>query len=232
MIRLRTDERSLLNSLSDCEPLNERRLFMPPKRLISAPNAAALLGTILILATSVLAAPKYKVLHAFGKGHDGGGLWGSLALDAKGNLYGETSGGGLYGYGTVFELTPGSAGLWTETILHSFRNNDPDGDDLNGSPVLDPGGNLFGMATTGGGPYTYGTVFELTPGSGGWRLAVLHRFRGKGPAGGPQGPLIMDKAGDLYGTAYDPFEMSRGSGRWRLSVLHATKGMETAPTAS
>jgi hypothetical protein len=42
----------------------------------------------------------------------------------------------------------------------------------------------------------------------------------------------MDKAGDLYGTAYDPFEMSRGSGRWRLSVLHATKGMETAPTAS
>src|SRR5580692_11051302 len=150
MIRLRTDERSLLNSLSDCEPLNERRLFMPPKRLISAPNAAALLGTILILATSVLAAPKYKVLHAFGKGHDGGGLWGSLALDAKGNLYGETSGGGLYGYGTVFELTPGSAGLWTETILHSFRNNDPDGDDLNGSPVLDPGGNLFGMATTGG----------------------------------------------------------------------------------
>jgi uncharacterized repeat protein (TIGR03803 family) len=179
MIRLRTDERSLLNSLSDCEPLNERRLFMPPKRLISAPNAAALLGTILILATSVLAAPKYKVLHAFGKGHDGGGLWGSLALDAKGNLYGETSGGGLYGYGTVFELTPGSAGLWTETILHSFRNNDPDGDDLNGSPVLDPGGNLFGMAPPAGAltPMAQSSSSRPAPAAGTWRCFTA--FAGK-----------------------------------------------------
>jgi uncharacterized repeat protein (TIGR03803 family) len=135
MIRLRTDERSLLNSLSDCEPLNERRLLMPPKRLISAPNAAALLGTILILATSVLAAPKYKVLHAFGKGHDGGGLWASLAFDTKGNLYGTTSGGGTSGDGTVFELTPESNGTWSEKILHSFPASRDDGGGPFGTPI-------------------------------------------------------------------------------------------------
>ena len=64
---------------------------------------------VIASAASAQAAPKYKILYAFGQGQDGDGLWGSLAFDAKGNLYGmgawcpcnEGSGGG-----GVFELSP------------------------------------------------------------------------------------------------------------------------------
>jgi uncharacterized repeat protein (TIGR03803 family) len=88
-----------------------RLLLMKPKRRLSdLINAAAVLAITLILVSNALAAPKYRVLHAFGSGKDGGGLWGSLAFDANRNLYGTTSGGGAYGDSTVFELTPGSNG--------------------------------------------------------------------------------------------------------------------------
>ena len=65
----------------------------------------ALASVLVILACSAVAytAPKYKVLHAFGKGTDGGGLWASLAFDPQGNLYGATATGVA---GVAFELTP------------------------------------------------------------------------------------------------------------------------------
>jgi uncharacterized repeat protein (TIGR03803 family) len=191
------------------------------KRLLSVfISAAGVLAMTLILASAALAGPKYKVLHAFGSGNDGGGLWGSLVFDTKGNLYGTTSGGGPYGYGTVFELTPGPNGRWSETVLHSFKNNDPDGDIPYSSPIFDVAGNLYGTATSGGGPGKYGTVFELTPGFGGWSLTVLHRFGRNIPAGSPRGGLVMDPVGNLYGTADNPFELSPSSGRWKLTLLH------------
>src|ERR1700686_48372 len=96
------------------------------------------------------AGSKYKVLHAFGKGEDGAGLWGSLVFDREGRLYGTTSGGGAYGYGTVFQLKPTAGGKWTERVLKSFKNNDPDGDDLNGSLILDAAGKLYGTTSFGG----------------------------------------------------------------------------------
>jgi uncharacterized repeat protein (TIGR03803 family) len=193
---------------------------MKPKRFLSILiNAAMALAMVLILAGAAWAGPKYKVLHAFGKGKDGGGLWGSLAFDTHGNLYGTTSGGGAYGDGTVFELTTGSKGKWSENILHSFPSFPNDGGGLFSTPIVDAAGNLYGTTEGGGGPYTYGTVFELTPGSGGWTETVLHGFV-RGIAGSPQGPLTMDTAGNLYGTADDPFELSRSSGTWKLTLLH------------
>ena len=59
------------------------------------------------------------MLHNF-NGNDGSKPWDSLILDAAGNLYGTTSGGGTYSDGTVFELSPSDGG-WTETVLHSFQ---------------------------------------------------------------------------------------------------------------
>jgi uncharacterized repeat protein (TIGR03803 family) len=53
----------------------------------------------------------YKVLRAFTGGKDGGGLWGSVAFDRDGNLYGVTQGGGAYNGGTAFRLTPSSHGV-------------------------------------------------------------------------------------------------------------------------
>src|ERR1700683_1138565 len=63
---------------------------------------------------------QFKILHAFGGGEDGNGPLGPFSFDQKGDLYGVTYTGGTYGFGTVFELTPGAGGQWTETILHSF----------------------------------------------------------------------------------------------------------------
>jgi len=51
------------------------------------------LALLLIAVPRSAAAPTYTVLHAFSGpgGNDGGGLWGSLVLDARGNVYGTTS---------------------------------------------------------------------------------------------------------------------------------------------
>jgi uncharacterized repeat protein (TIGR03803 family) len=90
-------------------------LVVVPLMLMAVPNSWA--------------GPNYKVLHAFGTGTDGGGLWSPVVLDRHGNVYGTTSGGGLYGAGTVFQLTPQTTGAWSEAIIHNFspspsRNGD------------------------------------------------------------------------------------------------------------
>ncbi|HWY58317.1 MAG TPA: choice-of-anchor tandem repeat GloVer-containing protein [Terriglobales bacterium] len=100
---------------------------------------------------------------------DGESPDGVLISDSAGNLYGATSGGGAYnsdcsypGCGTVFKLTPGSGGTWTETVLHSFNSNGVDGYNPEAGLIMDTGGNLYGT-TNAGGAYGYGTVFEVTP---------------------------------------------------------------------
>jgi len=129
------------------------------------------------------AAPRYKVLHAFGKGNDGVGVWGGLVFDAGGNAYGTTINGGAYNLGTVFELTPQPSGHWTEAALHNFNCKGDQGCTPTSTLAIDPAGSLYGATTT--------TVFELSPGSGGWRLSILHDSS--------SGDLILDQAGNLYG---------------------------------
>jgi len=183
---------------------------------------ATFFAVLVALVPTASAAPKFKVLHAFGNGQDGAGTWGSLLLDKKGNVYGTTSGGGLYGYGTVFELTPKSNGKWSEIILHSFDLNGQDGFESHGSLTF-AAGNLFGT-TTGGGAYNYGTVFELTPGSGGWAETVLYSFGSHQNDGfEPYAGVVLGPAGDLFGTTpHDPgnvFELTPGSDGWTESVI-------------
>ena len=144
---------------------------------------------------------KERILHSFGASGDGSNPYGSLVPDKMGNLYGTTDLGGAYNYGTVFELTL-SHGTWTETILHSFDNNGTDGTDPAAGLVFDANGNLYGT-TIGGGAYNYGTVFELSPPSGGsglWAETILWSF-GSGTDGHyPEASLIFHKDGNLYGT--------------------------------
>ena len=136
------------------------------------------------------------VLHSFGAGTDGEQLYTGLIFDAAGNLYGTTSGGGTYGNGTVFELTPAG----TETLLHSF--NGTDGWLPSAGLIFDAAGNLYGT-TTYGGTDGSGTAFKLSPGEGGWMETVLHNFNPNGTDGAnPLGGLIFDAAGNLYGTTF------------------------------
>ena len=104
-----------------------------------------LAAVTLCLTPGAWAKPKFKVLAQVP-----GGLWTGLTLDAKGNLYGVTSGGGENGIGSVFELTPNGNGKWTVTTLHSFNGND--GGVPEGELIFDPKGNLYGV-THGGGTY-------------------------------------------------------------------------------
>jgi uncharacterized repeat protein (TIGR03803 family) len=175
---------------------------------------------------SAARAQTFTVLYSFTGGTDGGGVGNGVVMDKQGNLYGTTTGGGAYGYGTVFELSPNSDGAWTETVLHSFKNGDPDGQEPNSNLILDAAGNLYGTASTGGKHYV-GGAFELTPGSNGWSLTLLYSFGSyKGDAGPPRDGLTMDSKGNLYGTAGGGtgsgtvFELSRSGGGWTESVLH------------
>ena len=142
------------------------------------------------------------VLHSFGGGTDGFGPNSGLVSDAHGNLYGTTINGGIHGSGTAFELSLRQGGGWTETVLHSFNEVDgADGANPYSSLVSDSAGNLYGTTNYGGIHYD-GTVFELAPRQGGgWTETVLHSFNFNGIDGfSPQAGLILDAAGNLYGT--------------------------------
>jgi uncharacterized repeat protein (TIGR03803 family) len=124
-----------------------------------------------------------------------GAPYGGVIFDAAGNLYGTTTDGN----GAVFELTPESGG-WNETVLYTFSGG-TDGNDPQAGLVMDGAGNLYGT-TMQGGAYGFGTVFELSPLSGGgWSESIIHSF-GNGTDGqSPQASLIIDSKQNLYGTA-------------------------------
>jgi uncharacterized repeat protein (TIGR03803 family) len=168
-----------------------------------------------------------KNLHNFGADRDDGNdPYASLIFDAAGNLYGTTHGGGVFTLGTVFELSPGPGGGWTEKILYNFKNLGNGGSDA--GLTLDAAGNLYGTELQGGA-YGFGMVFELSPTSSGrWTETVLHQF-GTGDAHYPIAGVIFDGAGNLYGTTsqggnYDQgavFELSpKAGGGWTEKILH------------
>jgi uncharacterized repeat protein (TIGR03803 family) len=174
------------------------------------------------------------VLHTFNNnGTDGADPDGCLTFDSSGNLYGATFSGGAYGWGTVFELTPTTSAPWTETILHSFNNVASEGGFPNGGLIFDSAGNLYGTAR-GDTLTSYGCVFEFSPSGSGWTETVLHTFSNNGTDGTyPEAGLILDSAGDLYGTTEDGgayssatnagggtvFELSAGT--WTETLLHS-----------
>ncbi len=148
---------------------------------------------------------------------------GGLIIDSAGNLYGVTGYGGTgacillgnpVGCGTVYELSPPKekGGKWTETILYSFQGG-KDGYFPNGTLVFDGVGNLYGATDYGGGYgscnapfYQYcGTIFKLSPPttkSGKWKEKVLYSFKSSTDGANPNGGLIFDSKGTIYGTTY------------------------------
>jgi uncharacterized repeat protein (TIGR03803 family) len=100
------------------------------------------------------------VLYSFKAGTDGNSSISNLVSDAAGNLYGTTSEGGL-GSGTIFKLTPGQNGTWTESIPHSFQGS-PDGAFPYAGMVGDGAGTFYG-ATVHGGDDGEGAIYKFTP---------------------------------------------------------------------
>lgn len=173
------------------------------------------------------------MLYSFQGGSDGADPYGGLTFDAAGNLYGATfhggikdercSTGGEIGCGTVFELIPG-AGNWTKSLLYTFcsQNSCDDGAYPNGDMVLDAAGALYGTTVYGGGCGTYdgcGTAFELARNSkGNWRYTLLAQFQRH--TGSPNGGLIFDKRGNLYGVSQNAAFVLTSSGNWTEKDLY------------
>jgi uncharacterized repeat protein (TIGR03803 family) len=110
---------------------------------------------------------------------------------------------------------PNSDGTWTETVLYAFRGGLHDGETPAEGVTFDQAGNIYGTTAYGGSnpctvfgcvqcPYAgCGTVFKLTPSSGGqWTESILHFFSRGSDGTDPASPLTIDGAGNLYGTAY------------------------------
>jgi uncharacterized repeat protein (TIGR03803 family) len=192
----------------------------------------------------------YSVVHVF-SGADGDTPSGGVVADAGGALYGVTSYGGNYrclpvqypvGCGVVYRLSPPAAGqtVWTESVLHAFSSV-PDGASPQGG-ILVTRGAIYGTTSSGGSIATIdglggGTVFRLVPppvSGNAWSETLLHSFSGLDGLG-PNGNLIMDARGDVYGTTVyggvpanrsigTVFELTpppAGQSAWTERVLHS-----------
>lgn len=123
---------------------------------------------------------------------------GGIGLDRSGNIYGKFDSNN-WGVGGMYQLTPSPYG-WTMNIIHSFTTQDPGGGWWQGGgPVFDRNGSLYDT-TYSEGAYGMGTVFKLTPGSGGWSYSSLHDFTGGLDGSNPDAGLAIDTQGNLYGT--------------------------------
>ena len=135
-------------------------------------------------------------------GADGANPLANLIADAAGDLFGTTSNGGADNAGTVFEIAKTQGGYAdAPTTLVSFSG--ADGAHPYGGLIADAAGDLFGT-TNNGGIKDQGTVFEIAKTQGGYADAPTTLFFFKRAHGThPQGSLIADAAGDLFGTTFE-----------------------------
>jgi uncharacterized repeat protein (TIGR03803 family) len=122
-----------------------------------------------------------------------------------------------------------------------------DGDRPFAGLIADQAGNLYGTTYNGGGgPYFVGccgTVFEVSPPAAPgdpWTETVLYSFQGGTDGGAPDGSLVFDQTGNLYGTTTQGgqnaecpncgtvFELTPPAnvgGAWTETILHRFTGL-------
>ncbi len=172
-------------------------------------------------------------IYQFSGPDDGLNPAGNLVFDQAGNIYGITQAGGNMncrgGCGTVYKLAHTGSG-WVKSTLYAFTGG-ADGSGPFFGLVIDRAGNLYGT-TQLGGAHTYGTVYELSPSGSGWIETVLYNFQNSEDGRFPLGGLVLDSAGNLYGTTSagglnlggTVFEVSPSNGGWTFSVLYSLIG--------
>ena len=199
-------------------------------------------GTVFELSPSANGSWTEEILYNFGAtSTDGITPVSGLIFDSIGNLYGTTKLGGEYtdrsSYGgTVFELSPHTGGSWAEKVLYDFDplQTQGDGSIPMAGLVRDSKGNLYGT-TQNGGNEDAGTVFELSPATGGtWTEKSFYLYTSSSSGYGPEAGVTIDSQGNLYGTTYEGglyarptvtggtvFELiPQTDGAWTEKILH------------
>jgi uncharacterized repeat protein (TIGR03803 family) len=155
-------------------------------------------GTVFKVSTN---GDTFVTLYPFTGGDDGATPLAALVQDSSGNLYGTTYGGGTYGLGTVFMITPQGA----LTVLHSFAGN-PEGAYPATALVRASDGSFYGTTEFGGSGN--GAIFSITPQG---TLTTVYQFTGGADGTDPdEGGLVQGADGFLYGTTL--FGGSGGAG--------------------
>jgi uncharacterized repeat protein (TIGR03803 family) len=159
-------------------------------------------------------------LESFTGGVDGGSPgYGSLLMDANGDLFGTTLSGGAYGGGTAFELVRTGSGYTLETLVSFDPNSTVDGNTPFAGLTMDASGNLYGV-TSAGGAGGQGTVFELVNTGTGYTQQTLASFSGANGAS-PMGTLLADANGDLFGTTQSGGASGEGT---VFEMVHSVSG--------
>jgi uncharacterized repeat protein (TIGR03803 family) len=154
-------------------------------------NRVSVLSVVWALAfAGAMQAQSFKVVHTF-NGTDGAYPEAQLVQDTAGNSYGTTFDRGASGYGTVFKTSPAGKTV----VLYNF-GGPPDGANPAGPLWIDSSDNLYGT-TEWGGSSNFGTVFKI--GASG-QETLLHSFAGGSDGVNPEGGVIEDSSGNLYGT--------------------------------
>jgi len=169
----------------------------------------------------------YTLVHHFSGAPDDGSYPNSeVAFDDTGNLYGTTYIGGSNGTGAIYRITQDG----TETVAHSFGDGS-DGENPNGGISIDRGtGDLYGTTNSGGPTGCCGVVWKLaTDGT----FSVLHVFEKVGDGKYPNGRLIRDERGNLYGVtklggANGDGTIYRISAKGRFASLYSFGGNDGA----
>jgi uncharacterized repeat protein (TIGR03803 family) len=155
-----------------------------------------------------------SVLYSFDGGNEDGCYpYGGLVRDKAGNLYGVTPECGSSNLGIVYKVSKGGK----ETVLHNFAGGNDDGADALYTALLrDTKGNLYGV-TAEGGSQNSGVLYELSTKN---KLTLLHTFVGGTSDGcSAHGTPVMDKQGNIYGTASRCGSSSDGI-LWKVSAKH------------
>jgi uncharacterized repeat protein (TIGR03803 family) len=160
--------------------------------LLSAALAFAVILVPSIVVTQLAQAQTFTIFHAFRcSPNDGQSPSAGFVRDAAGNFYSTTALGGTNNEGTVYKLSK----TGKKTVLYSFSGSD--GARPAAPVVRDAAGNLYGTTQQGGASGFAGTVFSLDKTG---KETVLYSFTGEADGFFPDGGLVRDDAGNLYGT--------------------------------
>ena len=152
------------------------------------------------------------VVYSFSDFPNGANPFAPLFRDPAGNLYGTTNQGGAANVGVVFRLS--ASGY---KVLYSFKGG-TDGANPDSGVRLDSAGNIYGTTYLGGAANA-GVVYKLTPAG---QETLLYSFTGGADGANPYAGVILDSAGNLYGTTYQ-------GGSAKLGVVYRVNavGQET-----